>query len=244
MNEYQLKKQLRLLLKQPESEIVEFKEAKNQFDFNKLGKYFSALSNEANLRSKEYAWLVFGVSDEDHKIVGSQSLSTKNEMNNLKNQVAEFADGRHTFFDIYSINLPEGRVLMCQIPAAPKGIPIGFKGHYYGRAGESLIPLSLQKIEQIRSQVIHEDWSSVIVEKASIEDLDVDALNKAREEYKEKHPKQSESVDQWEDLTFLNKAKLTIQGKITHAALLLLGKEGSSYLLNPAVTQISWILKM
>ena len=83
MNEYQLKKQLRLLLKQPESEIVEFKEAKNQFDFNKLGKYFSALSNEANLRSKEYAWLVFGVSDEDHKIVGSQSLSTKNEMNNL-----------------------------------------------------------------------------------------------------------------------------------------------------------------
>ncbi|HHU42673.1 MAG TPA: transcriptional regulator, partial [Fermentimonas caenicola] len=46
-----------------ENEVVEFKEAKNDFDFRKLGRYFSALSNEANLKRAEYAWLVFGVED-------------------------------------------------------------------------------------------------------------------------------------------------------------------------------------
>jgi hypothetical protein len=32
-----------------EDEVVEFKKAENNFDFDDLGKYFSALSNEANL---------------------------------------------------------------------------------------------------------------------------------------------------------------------------------------------------
>jgi len=187
--------------------------------------------------------LIFGIDDKEHKVVGSKFLIDKNEVNNLKIKVAESIDGRHTFFDIHIINLPEGRVVMCQIPAAPKGIPVAYKGHYYGRAGESLIPLSLQKIEQIRKQVHHNDWSSAIIEEATIDDLDTDALKKARKEYKEKHAKQAGAINQWSDLTFLNKAKLSIQGKITRAALLLLGKEESAYLLSPAVMQISWILK-
>jgi len=37
-----------------ENEIVEFKKAENQFDKDDLGKYFSALSNEANLKFKEF----------------------------------------------------------------------------------------------------------------------------------------------------------------------------------------------
>ena len=51
-----------------ETEIVEFKEAKNNFDFSDLGKYFSALCNEANLKNKPYAWLVFGIENQKHKI--------------------------------------------------------------------------------------------------------------------------------------------------------------------------------
>ena len=43
-----------------ESEVVEFKKAENNFDFDDLGKYFSALSNEANLRKLDFAWLIFG----------------------------------------------------------------------------------------------------------------------------------------------------------------------------------------
>jgi ATP-dependent DNA helicase RecG len=55
-----------------ETEVVEFKEAKNEFDFTKLGKYFSALSNEANLMDIPCAWLVFGIENKLHKIVGNQ----------------------------------------------------------------------------------------------------------------------------------------------------------------------------
>lgn len=43
------------LIQHKESEVVEFKKAENSFDFDDLGKYFSALSNEA------FAWLPFCV---------------------------------------------------------------------------------------------------------------------------------------------------------------------------------------
>ncbi len=43
-----------------ETEWIEFKEAKNSFDFNDLGKYFSALSNEANLKGQLAGWLIEG----------------------------------------------------------------------------------------------------------------------------------------------------------------------------------------
>lgn len=48
-----------LLATKFETEVIEFKEAKNDFSFEELGKYFSALSNEANLHNVECAWLVF-----------------------------------------------------------------------------------------------------------------------------------------------------------------------------------------
>ena len=60
------------LLLSYEDEIVEFKEAKQNYDFKKLGKYFSAISNEANLKGKEFGWLIFGIEDKCHKIVGSK----------------------------------------------------------------------------------------------------------------------------------------------------------------------------
>lgn len=49
------------LLSDVETEVVEYKSAKNNFDFDDLGKYFSALSNEANLRHADAGWLLFGV---------------------------------------------------------------------------------------------------------------------------------------------------------------------------------------
>lgn len=54
---------IRSLLSDVETEVVEYKEAKRGYDFEKIGKYFSALSNEANLRNAECGWLVFGVTD-------------------------------------------------------------------------------------------------------------------------------------------------------------------------------------
>lgn len=56
------------LIQHKESEVVEFKKAENNFDFDDLGKYFSALSNEANLRGLPFAWLVFGYDEKCLKI--------------------------------------------------------------------------------------------------------------------------------------------------------------------------------
>ena len=59
-----------------ETEVFEFKEAKNSYDFRKLGRYFSALSNEANLKGVPHAWLIFGIRDRGRTIVGSRFRRT------------------------------------------------------------------------------------------------------------------------------------------------------------------------
>src|SRR5690606_25317447 len=53
----------------------------------------------------------------------------------------------------------------------------------------------------------------------------------------------AEDVPTWDDTTFLNKARVTIKGKITHTAIVLLGLPESAHFINPAVAQITWILK-
>lgn len=59
----EIKLLIQKLIAGSENEVVEFKEAKSNFSFKELGKYFSALSNEANTRDEKEAWLLFGVSN-------------------------------------------------------------------------------------------------------------------------------------------------------------------------------------
>ena len=66
-----------------ETELVEFKEAKNSFDLNKLGKYFSALSNEANLKDKDCGWLIFGIEHRSKKIVNTRFRINKADLDIL-----------------------------------------------------------------------------------------------------------------------------------------------------------------
>ena len=192
------------------------------------------MSNEANLKGVPHAWLIFGIKDQGRAIVGSRFRSARKDLDNLKGEIAGKTTNRVNFIEIYELILNEGRVLMLQIPAAPKGIPIAFEGHYYGRDGEELSPLNLEEIERIRSQAITEDWSAIIVRDAAINDLDPVAILKARENYKDKFPELSRDVDLWNDLTFLNKAKLTIKGKITRAAILLMGRAESEHFISRA----------
>lgn len=232
----------RLLSMQAENEVVEFKEAKNDFDFRKLGKYFSALSNEANLKRKPSAWLLFGVNDQ-RQLVGTRYRMGRPELDSLKGEVANKTTNRITFIEIHEVVLDGKRVLLLEIPAAPKGLPIAFEGHYFGRDGEQLSPLNLEEIERIRAQATQEDWSAAIVPDASLDDLDEEALRVARKNFKNKFPDKAGDVDVWDDITFLNKAKLTIKGQITRTALLLLGKGEAEYLLTSADAKIRWLLK-
>lgn len=231
-----------LLALPAENEVVEFKEAKNGYDFTKLGKYFSALCNEANLKRQSAAWLVFGVNDQ-RQVVGSGFRTVRKELDNLKEELANKTTNRITFIEIHEVLHSGGRVVLFEIPAAPKGLPVAFDGHYYGRDGEALSPLNLEEIERIRAQSTVEDWSAVTVPGASLADLDDEALVVARRNFKSKFPDKEAEVDGWDDSTFLNKARLTIKGRITRAALLLLGREEAEHFLLPAEAKIRWLLK-
>ena len=226
-----------------ENEVVEFKRAGNGFDTLKLGAYFSALSNEANLKRRDNAWLVFGINDKDHAIVGTNYKSTPQSLCHIKREIAEGINEGITFNDIFELIYEGKRVLLFQIPPAPQGIPISYKGHYYGRDGESLVALNISEIESIRNQVKRIDWSAQIIEDATIEDLDATAIQLARSLYISKNRDKEEEILTWDNVSFLNKAKITIKGRITNTAILLLGKEESEYLISPATAKIRWILK-
>lgn len=232
----------RLLAGNGESEVVEFKEAKNNYDFDKLGRYFSALSNEANLKGLPSAWLVFGVKD-NQQVVGTRYREQPKQLQSLKKEVADKVSQRLTFIEIHTVLHPAGRVLLLEIPAAPQGLPVAWEGHYYGRDGESLGPLSLEEIERIRSQNRQRDWSAGICHDATLDDLSDEAIALARREYATKHPRLAAELANWSNEVFLNKAKLTIQGQITRTAILLLGKPEAAHWLNPASPTITWILK-
>ncbi|CAK8715377.1 ATP-dependent DNA helicase RecG [Candidatus Electrothrix laxa] len=226
-----------------ETEVLEFKEARKSYSFSKIGKYFSALSNEANLLGKEEGWLVFGVRDKDKSIVDTRFRMNAADLHSLKKEIADKTTNRITFKEIYEVEAEQGRVILFQIPAAPPGIPVAWEGHYYGRDGESLGALNMEEIERIRNQNREEDWSKKICDQAEIVDLSSTAIQKARELFAEKNPKLALEIEEWDDRTFLNKVKLCIRGKITRTAILLLGKPESEHFLEPGLARISWILK-
>lgn len=227
-----------------ENEVVEFKRAGNDYDTNKIGEYFSALANEANLRNVERAWLVFGVDNKTRSVVGSDYRQDHERLHSLKMQIAAATEPSITFRDIHVLQSPQGRVVLFEIPAAPMGMPISWKGHYYSRAGESLTSLGLDKQDEIRRQMGAADWSAQVAQGATLEHLDASALTRARESFAKKYANRFEpdEVMRWTDGTFLDRAKLTQDGRITRTTLLLLGKEESAHLLSPHPAQMTWKL--
>jgi len=243
-----LKSKLREMMALPaETEWIEFKEARNDYHFDELGQYFSALSNEANLMGQPAGWLIFGVTNKPpRQICGTNYRSAKQGLEKLKVQISQHTNHQITFIDINELKELGGRVLLFQIPPAPQGIPATWNGVAYGRISERLSPLSLHEIEHIRRQIALQDWSAQICEGAAISDLDPQAIDFARQQYKEKNKNNlhlASEVDQWDDLTFLNKAKICINGKITRASVILLGKSEAEHFIYPAIGRITWVLK-
>lgn len=227
-----------------ENEVVEFKQAETSFDFDDLGKYFSALSNEANLRDQEFGWLIFGVHNKSREITGTSYKNSPVSLQKLKHDLSQHTTDRNTFRDIFELMVDGKRVLMFQIPAAPRGIPMGWQGHFYARKGESLTALDMSKYEEIRRQTVEEDWSAVTLNDATLKDLDELAVAKARVMYKKVHSRIDESeIDSWSVEELLGNSGVMIDGKLTRAAIILLGKPTSVYKLRPAVVEVTWTLK-
>ena len=228
-----------------ENEVIEFKQAGKEYSTDDIGKYFSALANEANLRGEEAAWLVFGVHNKTRQVVGSDYRLQYERLQSTKMQIAENTEPSITFRNIHELQDPNGRVVLFEIPAAPRGLPISWKGHYYARAGESLTNLGLDKLDEIRQQTISSDWTAQIIPDATIHHLDETALEKARASFARKYANRfsSDEISQWSLPVFLDRAKLTQDGKITRSTLLLLGKPESSYFLSPHPAQMTWKLE-
>lgn len=232
------------LIQHKESEVVEFKKAENNFDFDDLGKYFSALSNEANLRGLDFAWLIFGYDEKKHEIVGTSYKNGEGALNNLKHDFSQHTTDGQTFREIIPIEVDGKRILMFKIPASPRNIVMKWKGIAYGRDGESLKPLNQSKQDEIRRQTPAPDWSAEIVLDATIDDLDEVAIAKARKMFKKVHSRiPAEEVNRWSTEEFLSKCELLVNGKLTRAAIILLGKMFSDSKLRPAVAEVTWTLR-
>lgn len=238
----QLKEKIADLIDFFENEVAEFKEARSNFSFNDIGKYFSALSNEANLRGLTEAWLIFGISD-NKEFIGTE-FRKQGGLQNLKREIVNGTNERLTFVEIYELLMNGYRVIAFQIPPAIRGIPTTWQGAAYAREHESISPLPMNKLDLIRSQ-IGIDWSKEIVEGATMDDLDAEAVKRARELFSKRQSdrkKAQEILKKLSDIEVLNKAGITIKGKITITALILLGKNESNYFFDGFIPRITWTL--
>ena len=225
-----------------ENEVVEFKKAETNFDVDELGKYFSALSNEANLREREFGWIVFGVWDKKHQVIGTSFKNSEVALNKLKQDMSQHTTDGLIFREIIPVKVEGKRVLLFKVPATPRNIVMKWKGIAYGRDGESLKPLNQAKQDEIRQQSPIPDWTAQLVPNATIDDLDELAIATARIMFKKVHNSKisAEEVDGWTVEELLSHSELMREGQLTRAAILLLGKPLSLQKIYPAVAQITW----
>lgn len=229
------------LIQRWEHEVVEFKQATNSFSQHDIGKYFSAISNEASLKGLQHGWLVFGIHNKTREIIGTDYRDTQG-LETLKYEIAQNATGRITFIDIFEVYDGDFRIIMLKIPAAVTATPTAWKGHWYGREGESLGALSQEELERLRGQA-RLDWSAQLIEGSSASHLDKDAVRIARENYKDKQNREyiGAEIDDMSDEAFLTKLKLMVNGKLTNAAMVLLGNPDHDNIINTPV-RIMWRL--
>lgn len=225
-----------------ETEWVEFKE--NFHGAEELGETISALANGACYAAQPYGYLVFGISDEK-EILGTSFNFQKEKRGNsnlelwLRNAITKEAE-----YYVFDWQRVDGKRIILFIIRAAQTTPVHYQSQPYIRINSHIhllnkYPTYAQAIWRRGMR----DWSATVCEAATINDLDPDAIKYARTLYAQKNPHLAEDIGLWEDITFLNKIKLTVSGQITNAALILLGKPESATLLNPCTPRITWILR-
>lgn len=232
----------RLRSEPAEAEWLEFKQTQVQ-PAKELGEYVSALSNGAALARRPFGFLVLGVHDKTHEVVGT-TYNPRTDRVKQQDLLLWTTQGLlpRIHLESYEARHPGGRVVVFEIGKAPDQ-PVEFYGKAYIRVNSSKTLLANHPAKSRALWHLNRDWSAETVPNATLEDLDPEAIAKAREEYTEKNRHRGIEIATWDDSTFLNKAKVTRQGGITNAAILLLGLPESASLLSPAVARISWLLK-
>ena len=221
-------------------EFKELKHAVSGKDMDDIISYVSAFSNMNG------GTLVVGVKDQKLDIIGIQGFYNYTP-ENLRFRILDLCTNlpsENFYVDEYVTDDTKKTVWIIHIPKHQPRKAVIAHTKAYMRIGDSLVEMSEERHNKILHElIIDDDWSSKIIPEATIEDLDEEAIYKARREFVKRNPKYADEMRNWDDEKFLNKAKLLIKGKITRAALILLGKEESEFYLNPSVMKIRWLLK-
>ncbi len=214
------------LLTEREDEHLEFKEAKNNYDYDKLAKYCAAIANEGGGK------IVLGITDKlPRRVVGSQAF-----LNPHKIKTA-LTDVLHIRIDVDEINHPDGRVLIFTVPGRPYGVAVQYKASYWMRSDEDVIPMTWDVLSRIRDE-IRLDFSSDIQPQATVEEIDPLAITELRVRWHRKS--ENDRLLECSDEQLLSDAELVVDGGITNAALILLGTQAA---LNKYLPQVETVFE-
>ncbi len=196
-------------MQDPEDERLEFKAARHRYDFEKLIEYIVALCNEGGGR------MVLGVSDKKpRQVVGSEAFREPE-----RTRLGIFQRLRLRV-DVEEVAHPRGRVVIVHVPSRARGTAIHANGKYLMRAGESLVPMTGDRLREIFAET-GPDFSAEICSGATMDDMAPDAI----EEFRRLWMAHSGN-DAIQDLSpdrMLEDAELLVDGQVTYAALILLG---------------------
>ena len=205
-----------------------------------LASYISALAN------MDGGCIVIGVQDRTLAVTGIQEFADYT-VENVVHRVL----GRTPGLPSMGLRLQELRasdtgavVWLVHVPRhAPRELVFAHD-QAWQRDGDSLTGLREDRRRAILLEpMAGEDWSAVLVPQATLEDLDVAAIAKAREKYAERHQREpwADQILHWSAEKLLDKIGLTLHGRITRACMLLLGHpESASAFLSPHPAEITW----
>lgn len=141
-----------------EFEHLEFKEAKQQYDWNKTLGYCVAIANEGG------GFLLFGITDKKPRaVVGTAAFPNLNE---TKERIFQKLRLRLEITELHHRN---GRVIVFSVPQRAKGVPVSLDGTYLMRVGESLQPMSPDQLRKIFAE-----GQSHFLEQLSLDQLSAD----------------------------------------------------------------------
>ena len=244
----QLELQQYLLREYPQEnarcEWKEFKNLKNSFCGDEKDDVISYVSAIANM---EGGFLVIGVHDKTLEIVGTDTYNYDRQkaILRLTDRCANLSSEGLDIME-YITSDTQKKVWVIRIPKHQPKRPVYAHDKAWQRIEDSLVELTPERLNAILDEPLFtgSDWSAEIVPNATIDDLDEVAIAKARVMFKKVHSRiPAEEVNAWSVPEFLSNAGVMIDGGITRAAIILLGKPVSVFKLRPAVVRVTWSLR-
>lgn len=223
-------------------EWKEFKSLKHAISARKGEDVISYISAFANM---EGGFLVIGVKDKSLEIVGIDDFHDYTIDNIRLRILGNCPNLPSEGFEIESITTSDNNktIWIFKIPKHKFRLPVYAHKTCWQRIDDSITEITKARLDAIlHENFVLNDWTKEIIPSATIADLDEEAITKARQEFIKRNPKYSDDIIYWDNSKFLDKAKLTIKGKITRTCFILLGKEQEEHFLDSAV-KIRWNLK-